>query len=116
MKAVTNLQHQMIFTEVLLRNNKRKDRKGGKFTFKWSRSYVVSGIENPINLNNQTEQPTSEEKPVENIQNRQIPDGTPAVAINGRDKSPNQIVEKIQAIKRSDHVCETHSNIINSSS
>ena len=31
-------------TEVLLRNNKHKDRKGGKFTFKWLGPYVVSII------------------------------------------------------------------------
>ena len=28
----------------MLRNNKRKDRKGGKFTFKWLGPYVVSDI------------------------------------------------------------------------
>ena len=33
-----------ISAEVLLRNNKRKDRKGGKFTFMWLGTYVVSDI------------------------------------------------------------------------
>ena len=33
-----------IIAEVLLRNNKRKDRKGGKFTFMWLGPYVVSDI------------------------------------------------------------------------
>ena len=34
----------MIFALVLLRNNKRNDRKGGKFCFKWIGPYVVSDI------------------------------------------------------------------------
>ena len=33
-----------IGAQVLLRNNKRNDRKGGKFCFKWIRPYVVSDI------------------------------------------------------------------------
>ena len=33
-----------IRVEVLLRNNKRKDRKGGKFCYKWVGPYVVSNI------------------------------------------------------------------------
>ena len=59
-----------------------------------------------------------DEKPVENSQNSQIPDETPATAINGLDKLPDGNVEKIliQAIKRSDHVCETYNNITNSCS
>ena len=33
-----------ISAEVLLRNNKRKDQKGRKFTFNWLAPYVVSNI------------------------------------------------------------------------
>ena len=36
-----------------------------------------------------------DEKPVENSQNSQIPDETPAIAINGWDKLPDEFVEKI---------------------
>ena len=68
-------------------------------------------IENPTNDIIQNNQPL-EEKPVENSQNSQIPDETPAIAINGWNKLTDVIVEKIliQAIKSSDHVCGT-SNI-----
>ena len=59
-----------------------------------------------------------DKKPVENTQNSQIPDETLAITINGWNELPDEIVEKIliQAIKRSDHVCETYSSIINSCS
>ena len=59
-----------------------------------------------------------DEKPVENSQNSQIPDETPTIAINGLDKLPDENVEKIliQAIKSSDHVCETYNNITDSCS
>ena len=74
-------------------------------------------IENPINDFIQKNQPL-DEKPVENSQNSQIPDETPAIAINGLDKLPDENVEKIliQAIKSSDHVCKTYNNITNSCS
>ena len=132
-----------------MRNNKSKDRKSGKFTFKWLGPYVVSDIamdgirsdisdginehhdfpedeidqkgadciEDSINNTTQKNQPL-DEKSVENSQNSQIHDETPAIAINGWDKLPDEIVEKIliRAIKSSDHVCETYSNIINSCS
>ena len=44
-------------------------------------------IENPINGIIQNNQPL-DKKPVENIQNSQIPYETPAIAINGWDKLP----------------------------
>ena len=55
-----------------------------------------------------------DQKPVENTQNSQISNETPAIAINEWDQLPDETVGKIliQAIKNSDHVCETYSNII----
>ena len=72
-------------------------------------------IENAINDVIQNDQPL-DKTPVESSQNSQIPDEAPA--INGWDKLPDEILEKIliKAIKSSDHVCETYSNIINSCS
>ena len=60
------------------------------------------------------------ENPVSDIiQNNQLLDEklveAAAIAINGLEKLPDEIVKKIliQAIKRSDQVCETYNNIIN---
>ena len=49
-------------------------------------------------------------------QNNQIPDETPAIAINYWHKLPDEIFEKIliQVIKISDYKCKTYNNIINS--
>ena len=71
-------------------------------------------IENPINDIIQNSQ-LLDEKTVENSQNSQIPYETPAIAINGWDKLPNEIFKKIliQAIKSFNHVCETYNNILN---
>ena len=69
-------------------------------------------IENTINDIIQNNQPL-DEKPVEKSQNIQIPDKTPDIAINGWDKLPDEIVEKIliQAMKSFDHICETNNDI-----
>ena len=65
-------------------------------------------IKNPFSDIFQNNQPLGE-KPVENIQNSQIPAETPVIAINSWDKLPDEIVKKIliHAIKSSSHVCET---------
>ena len=74
-------------------------------------------IGNPINDIIQNNQPI-DENPVKNSQNSQIPDETAAIAINDWDKLSDDFAEKIltQAIKSSDYVCQTYSNIINSRS
>ena len=66
-------------------------------------------IENHINYIIQNKQPL-DKKLVENRQNNQIPDETPAIAIKGWDKLPDEIDEKIliQAIKSYNDVCETY--------
>ena len=59
---------------------------------------------------------TNLEKPVENSQKSHIPNETPSTAINGWDKLPADIVEKIliQDIKGSDHLSLTYNMIKNS--
>jgi hypothetical protein len=156
-----------IGSEVLLRNNKRNDRKGGKFCFKWVRPYVVSDITKRglVSLKNkddkelkkkynkaqlkpfirnsddtneceqdstkdETDQNADEfveihtkqssqmpdEKPAKsNNQNSQIPDEKPAEDTNYWDKLSDEIVEKIllESMNRSDQLCETYNNVIN---
>ena len=77
----------------------------------------VACVENPIKDIIQNNQPL-DEKLVENSQNTQIPDEALAVTIIGWDWLPDETVKKIiiQAINRSNHVCQTYKNIINSSS
>ena len=71
-------------------------------------------IGNPINDIIQKNQPIDENP----VKNSQIPDETAAIAINDWDKLSDDFAEKIltQAIKSSDYVCQTYSNITNSRS
>ena len=79
-----------------------------RFPRKWNWSSGDDCIENLINDIIQRNQPL-DKRPFENSQNSQISDETPAIAFNGCDQLPDEIVEKIftQAIKNSDHVCGT---------
>ena len=113
--------------EVLLRNNKRKDRKGGKFCYKWIGPYVVShitkkgvatlrnnnGLEKKYNITHLKLFIHGDEENLD--QTTESPDEKPVERPNYWDALPNEIVEKIlmESIKSSNQKCVTYNSIMN---
>ena len=115
--------------EVLLRNNKRKDRKGGKFCYKWIGPYVVSHItkKGVATLRNNNGLELKKKYNITHLklfihgdeesldQTTDIPDEKPVERPNYWDALPNEIVEKIlmEPIKSSNQKCVTYNSIMN---